>query len=312
MEIWGTVALFVLGIVLTVKGGDLFVDAASWIAEVSGIPKFIIGATIVSLATTMPELLVSLLAAVQGKADMAIGNAVGSVTANTGLIMALALVCMPVTFARKTVWRKAALLLGAMAALWVASLSGQFGWEGIVLLLMIFALALWENLRGMRRENEATEKVQATRRDKVENVLKFLLGAAAIVGGSQLLVNAGSDLALWLGVPERVIAVTLVAVGTSLPELVTTLTAIAKKQDSLSVGNVIGANIIDLTLILPLCALISGGTLAVSAQSLAVDFPACMVTLLVGLVPLLLRQKGARVQGIAMLALYAGYLTLVI
>ena len=115
-----------------------------------------------------------------------------------------------------------------------------------------------------------------------------------------------------MGVPERVIAVTLVAVGTSLPELVTTLTAIAKKQDSLSVGNVIGANIIDLTLILPLCALISGGTLAVSAQSLAVDFPACMVTLLVGLVPLLLRQKGARVQGIAMLALYAGYLTLVI
>ena len=164
----------------------------------------------------------------------------------------------------------------------------------------------------MRRENEATEKVQATRRDKVENVLKFLLGAAAIVGGSQLLVNAGSDLALWLGVPERVIAVTLVAVGTSLPELVTTLTAIAKKQDSLSVGNVIGANIIDLTLILPLCALIAGGTLPVSAQSLAVDFPACMVTLLAGLVPLLLRQKGARVQGIAMLALYAGYLTLVI
>ena len=105
MEIWGTVALFVLGIVLTVKGGDLFVDAASWIAEVSGIPKFIIGATIVSLATTMPELLVSLLAAAQGKADMAIGNAVGSVTANTGLIMALALVCMPVTFARKTGWR---------------------------------------------------------------------------------------------------------------------------------------------------------------------------------------------------------------
>lgn len=115
MEIWGTVALFVLGIVLTVKGGDLFVDAPSWIAEVSGIPKFIIGATIVSLATTMPELLVSLLAAAQGKADMAIGNAVGSVTANTGLIMALAFVCMPVTFARKTGWRKAALLLGAMA-----------------------------------------------------------------------------------------------------------------------------------------------------------------------------------------------------
>lgn len=312
MEIWGTVALFVLGIVLTVKGGDLFVDAASWIAEVSGIPKFIIGATIVSLATTMPELLVSLLAAAQGKADMAIGNAVGSVTANTGLIMALALLCMPVTFLRKTGWRKAALLLCAMAALWVSSLSGRFGWEGIVLLLAVFVLALWENLRGMSQESEQTEKRQADRRDKIENVLKFLLGAAAIVGGSQLLVNGGSE------VPTATSVTAMTRSGTpshrakSLPELVTTLTAIAKKQDSLSVGNIIGANLIDLTLILPLCALISGGTLPVSAQCLAVDFPACMATLLAGLVPLLLRQKGARIQGAAMLALYAGYLTLVV
>lgn len=312
MEIWGTVGLFMLGIVLTVKGGDLFVDAASWIAEVSGIPKFVIGATIVSLATTMPELLVSLLAAAQGKADMAIGNAVGSVTANTGLIMGLALLCMPVAFSRSAGWRKAALLVCAMAALWAASLSGWFGWEGMVLLLAVFALALGENLRGMRQEKEAGERQQASRRDKVENGLKFLLGAAAIVGGSQLLVDGGSGLALWLGVPERVVAVTLVAVGTSLPELVTTLTAIGKGQDSLSVGNVIGANIIDLTLILPLCALISGGHLPVSAQCLAVDFPACMAALLAGLTPLLIRQRGSRLQGAAMLALYATYLALVI
>ena len=312
MNIWITVGLFILGIVMTVKGGDLFVDAASWIAEVSGIPKFVIGATIVSLATTMPEMLVSIFAAAEGKVDMAIGNAVGSVTVNCGLIMAIALIFMPIVFDRKKNWKKAALLVAAMAFLWVSSLSGTFGWVGTVLLIVVAVLYIVESLHSARQDEGRGEKQSATTKEKVMSGMKFLIGAAAIVAGSQLLVNSGSDLALFFGVPERVIAVTLVAVGTSLPELVTTLTAIAKKQASLSVGNIIGANIIDLSLILPLCALVSGGHLPVSAQSIAVDFPACMLVLLLGLVPLLLRQKGSKVQGIAMLAIYAGYLVMVI
>lgn len=312
MNIWITVGLFILGIVMTIKGGDLFVDAASWIAEISGIPKFVIGATIVSLATTMPEMLVSIFAAAEGKVDMAIGNAVGSVTVNCGLIMAIALIFMPIVFDRKKNWKKAALLVAAMAFLWVSSLSGTFGWVGTVLLIVVAVLYIVESLHSARQDEGRGEKQSATTKEKVVSGAKFLIGAAAIVAGSQLLVNSGSDLALFFGVPERVIAVTLVAVGTSLPELVTTLTAIAKKQASLSVGNIIGANIIDLSLILPLCALVSGGHLPVSAQSIAVDFPACMLVLLLGLVPLLLRQKGSKVQGIAMLAIYAGYLVMVI
>ena len=125
MNIWITVGLFILGIILTIKGGDLFVDASSWIAEVSGIPKFVIGATIVSLATTMPEMLVSIFAAAAGKVDMAIGNAVGSVTANCGLILAIALIFMPIVFDRKKNWPKAALLIAAMSLLWVCSISGS-------------------------------------------------------------------------------------------------------------------------------------------------------------------------------------------
>ena len=312
MNIWITVGLFILGIILTIKGGDLFVDASSWIAEVSGIPKFVIGATIVSLATTMPEMLVSIFAAAAGKVDMAIGNAVGSVTANCGLILAIALIFMPIVFDRKKNWPKAALLIAAMTLLWVCSLSGSLGWVGIVLLIVVVVLYIIESLHSARQEESRSEKVSATGKEKAMNAVKFLVGAAAIVGGSQLLVNSGSDLAKWLGVPERVIAVTLVAVGTSLPELVTTLTAISKKQASLSVGNIIGANIIDLSLILPLCALVSGGSLPVAAQSLAVDFPACMLLLLIGLVPLLFRQKGAKLQGIIMLAIYAGYLVIVL
>ena len=313
MNIWLTVLLFILGIILTVKGGDWFVDAASWIAEVFGIPKFVVGATIVSLATTLPEMLVSTLAAGQGKVDMAIGNAVGSVTANTAMILALALMFMPIVFHRRASWRQSALLIAAAAVLWLASLTGTFALWGSVALLLIFALYIWENLRNARSASNNTEtRTVATKKEKLENGLKFLVGAAAIVGGSQLLVNSGSDLAAYFGVPERVIALTLVAIGTSLPELVTTITAIVKKQSSLSVGNIIGANTIDLTLILPLCAVINGGTLPVSAQSVAIDLPVCLAVLLIALIPLLWRERGSKVQGGLLLAAYVGYMVMVL
>ena len=313
MNIWITVLLFVLGVALTVKGGDWFVDAASWIAEIFGIPKFVVGATIVSLATTLPEMLVSTLAAGQGKVDMAIGNAVGSVTANTAMILAIALMFMRIVFHRRASWRQSALLVAAGAVLWLASLTGTLAMWGSIALLLIFALYIAENLRNARAGvSESKEKVSATGKEKLTNGLKFVVGAAAIVGGSQLLVNSGSELAAYFGVPERVIALTLVAVGTSLPELVTTITAIVKKQSSLSVGNIIGANTIDLTLILPICALINGGTLPVAAQSIAIDLPVCLAVLLIAIVPLLWRERGSKLQGGLLLAAYVGYMVMVL
>ena len=115
MSIWVELLLFVIGLVLIVKGGDLFVDAASWIAEVSGIPKFIVGATIVSLATTLPEMIVSVMAAVEGKVDMAVGNAVGSVTANTALIFAIAVLFMTVELTRRQYLTKSVILIASSA-----------------------------------------------------------------------------------------------------------------------------------------------------------------------------------------------------
>ena len=144
----------------------------------------------------------------------------------------------------------------------------------------------------------------------MHNVVFFALGAAAIVLGSNLLINGGSSIAAALGVPERVIAITMVAIGTSLPELVTTITAIRKRQAHLSAGNIIGANIIDLALILPICSLVSGGTFAVSAASLSVDFPVCFALVLIAMVPLLIRQKASRAQGVLLLICYAAYIIL--
>ena len=315
MELLVTVLLFALGILLIVKGGDSFVDAASWMAEVSGIPKLIVGATVVSIATTLPELLVSTMAAFDGKADMAVGNAVGSVTANLGLIMGIALICIPSVIRRRDYLLKAVLMLGASAYLALACSQGSLAVAGGAALLVIFAIAMADNVLSARKamlvSREAYgEGVVARPTGKVVavNVLKFVLGAAGIILGAQLLVDNGSALARIIGVPERIIGVTVIAVGTSLPELVTTLTAIAKKQASLSAGNIIGANIIDLTLILPICSLISGGSLPVSRQAVWIDIPASFVVGAIALLPALVTRKFQRWQGVALLVVYGVYL----
>ena len=151
--------LFAAGLVFIIKGGDWFVDAATWIAEAFGIPKFIVGATVVSFATTLPEMLVSVFAALEGNADIAVGNAVGSVTANVGLIMCLSLVCMPCLMTRKQFGFKAGLLLAAIAVLFAFTRNGQLSVLQSVVILLFFVAFLAESLIAGKREQgtEASE-----------------------------------------------------------------------------------------------------------------------------------------------------------
>ncbi len=307
------VLFFAAGLICIIKGGDLFVDAASWIAEASGIPKFIIGATIVSFATTLPEMLVSVFAALEGSADIAVGNAVGSVTANVGLIMCLSLVCMECAMSRKQFGVKACLLLAAVLVLFAFTRDGQLSIGESVFILLIFAGFIVESLIAARRE-QGTEVAEDTERPAVNgktiavNIVKFVVGAAAIVLGAHLLIDNGSAIASLLGVPDAIVAATMIAIGTSLPELVTTLTAIRKKQSSLSVGNIIGANIMDLTLIMPLCSLILGKPLTVENQGMLLDIPACLIICAAALVPALWKGKFQRWIGFLIGGLYVVYL----
>jgi cation:H+ antiporter len=248
------------------------------------------------------------MASLEGKNDMAVGNAVGSVTANTGLILAIALIFMTVVAPRARYWRQCVLLIAAAGVLWLGSLQGTMAPWANVALFVVFVGFMALNVMDAKDEPSENETVEETSGSFPKHIGLFLVGAAMIVLGSELLINGGSSLAEALGVPERVIAVTMVAIGTSLPELVTTLTAIRKKEANLSVGNIIGANIIDLSLILPICSLVSGGGFTVSQQCLQIDFPACMIITLVAIVPLLLKEKGYKVQGIVMLLLYGAYL----
>ena len=303
--------LFGLGLLCIIKGGDWFVDASTWIAEASGIPKFIIGATVVSFATTLPEMLVSVFAALEGNVDIAVGNAVGSVTANIGVIMCIALICMTCAMTRKQFGVKAGLLLIAIAALFAFTRDGVLSIVESVLILVVFAAFIAESLFAAKRE-QGTETVKKPEMDRgaiPANIGKFLLGAAAVVLGAQLLIDNGSALAASLGVPDAVIAATMISIGTSLPELVTTITAVRKKQASLSVGNIIGANIMDLSLIMPLCALISGKPLPVERQGMLLDIPACLIVTAATMIPALACGRFKRWMGVLAGALYIAYLT---
>ena len=331
MEIFLMYFLFIIGVVLIVKGGDCFVDGAVWAAEVTGIPKFIIGATIVSVATTLPEIIVSTIAAVDGhkilvseignyiadsqdKVGMAIGNGIGSVICNTAMILAISIIFMPIAVTGKEFAAKAILLISAVTALFLFSLKGSFTFTGAIVLIIFFALYIFENLRSAKGDNGGIgdERPEVNKKSVIRNIFYVVAGAAGIVIGSQLLVNNGSKIAASWGVSEAIIGVTIVAVGTSLPELVTAIASIVKKQTSMSVGNVIGANVIDTTLILAVCSFVYGGNLPVSAQNIYLDFPVAILVSLIAAVPTIIRKKFSRNQGILMLAVYIAYLIIVV
>ena len=304
--------IFIVGLALTIKGGDWFVDSASWFAEATGIPKFVVGATIVSFATTLPELLVSVRAAMNGSAQLAIGNAVGSVTANTTLIMGVSLVAMAGVISRKEFSLKGALLLAAIVGLTVLSLSEALPVWSAYVLWSIFIIFMISNLIEGKK-GAATEKLDVYEKKEIPSkIIFFIIGIVSIVLGAEFLVSSGKTIAKGIGISETIIGFTVIALGTSLPELVTTLTAIRKKENSLSVGNIIGANIIDTTLILPLCAVINGKALPVDKINLVFDFPVCIAAASVAIIPTVIQGRFKKWQGFALLTIYAVYMLLLI
>ncbi len=304
--------IFVVGLVLTIKGGDWFVDSASWFAEATGIPKFVVGATVVSFATTLPELLVSVRAAMNGSAQLAIGNAIGSVTANTTLIMGVSLVAMAGLVNRKSFSLKGGLFLAAVVGLTLLSLGNSLPTWSAYVLWAIFLIFMISNVIEGKKGAETDEIDSYEKKEIPSKILFFIIGTASIVFGAEFLVSSGKTIASGIGISETIIGFTVIALGTSLPELVTTLTAIRKKEASLSVGNIIGANIIDTTLILPLCAVINGTALPVEKINLIFDFPVCIAACAVAVIPTIIMGKFKKWQGFALLAIYASYMALLV
>ena len=315
------VLLFILGFILLIKGGDWFVDGSVDLAHKLHVPELIIGATVVSIGTTLPEVLVSATGAFEGHGGIAYGNAIGSVICNTALISALTFAIRPCKVDVQS-FKVPVIFFFAAAALYAATayITGEFTrWIGIVL-VAVFGLYIFYTIRNGKKKGLFTENGEEEETDKEkplwQSILMLAAGAACIAVGAKLLVDNGTKIAEAIGVPESVIALTFVALGTSLPELVTAVTALLKGHSALSLGNIVGANLFNLVLVSGLATVIrpfsiyelGAKTIGGIPVSLIVDIPVMLFVMSFMTLPALKRQgKLTRPQGIILLCVYTAF-----
>ena len=311
------VLLFILGLALLIKGGDWFVDGATEIARRFHVPELLIGATVVSIGTTLPEVMVSTTSALQGHGEIAYGNAIGSVICNTALIAALTIAVRPGKADPKSlktpvIFFFTAAILYAVTAYFIGDFTRAFG----LVMLLLFVVYMIVTVRQMKNAPSEPTQEEDAPIDLKKALLLLVVGAALIAWGADLLVDNGTLIAQTLGVPESVIALTFVALGTSLPELVTAITSLVKGHSALSLGNVIGANLFNLVLVCGVSISLAPFRLPSSAvlfghnASLVLDLPVMFLVMLLLTVPALTRGKLSRLQGILLLLIYAAFCTI--
>ncbi len=313
------ILLFIVGLVCLIKGGDWFVDGAAGIAEKFKMPHILVGATVVSIGTTLPETMVSASSAVLGHGEIAYGNAIGSIICNTALVAGVAMAIRPSKVDRKTLVVPTCFFFAAAAFYSaIAYITGNFSRLTGILLLAMFVLYMIVTVRQAIKspgDDSGTEENDENTKDRPVWLLIVLLviGAALIAVGARLLVDNGTIIAEKLGVPESVIALTFVALGTSLPELVTTITSIKKGIGALGLGNVIGANLLNLLLVTGLSCTLSPFPVPVEKKigsvpaSFVIDIPLMFLVMIFATVPAIIRGKQSRVIGIVFLIVYFAF-----
>ena len=315
-----SVLLFAVGLVLLIKGGDWFVDGATGIAKRFHLPDIVVGATVVSIGTTLPEVMVSTTGALQGSGAMAYGNAIGSIICNTALIAAISITCNPGPVNVKSMKTPAIFFFAAAAIYCIAAYAlGTFPrWLGFVMLSVFVVYMIMTVCNGMKNPDAAAEEEaeEGAKEKKLwQELLLLVAGAAVIAVGADLLVEHGQIIAIGLGVPETVVALLFVALGTSLPELVTTITSLKKGRASLGVGNVIGANVFNLVLVSGVAVSLAPfdvpceNTLLDTGLNLSLvfDIPVMLLVMSLMIFPALAKKKLGRWQGILLLCIYAAF-----
>ena len=306
------ILIFLFGLVLLVWGSSLFVDSAVSVAGRLHLPEVLIGATIVSLGTTLPEVLFSTMASVRHLPEMAIGNALGSILCNTGFIAGMMLVLRPIYLNGKAVANvvSGTVFLGVSLAVYVTG--GVMG-QGLSrttggMLLVICILFLAYNVRNAYSQQQEEKEMHAQEQAfGISDIIRLVLEAVVIYIGASMLVEVGPKLARAFGVPEMIISLTFVALGTSLPELVTSLMALRKKHASLSMGNIIGADILNFVMVGGLSAVIC--PIPFQESILKLELPVIFFMLFILCVPSISRKKAGRLQGLLLLGSYILYLT---
>ena len=307
------IILFLIGFVLITKGADIFINCTVDIGKKTKISEIILGATIVSFATTLPELTGSLFASLDGHTTMSLGNAVGSIICNTGLVLGLVAFISPFSVDKKMFFSKSVLLLICVILLLLLGIDKSITQRDSIALLAMLVIYMYSNYRsvvekGSKSRINNTSKVKGNNNlgEWVKIVLLFALGLIMMVLGSRLLVDNGVIIAEWIGVPQGVISLTVIALGTSLPELVSSLTAIKKNHHAISVGNILGANILNIVSVIGISSI--PNDIPILSQNMRIDFPFMIVLLLILILPTIKKNKLYRFQGLIMLIVYLIYI----
>ena len=311
------IILFFVGFFLITKGADIFIDCTVKIGRKTGISELILGATIVSFATTLPELTVSVFASIDNYTTMSLGNAIGSIICNTGLILGLVVIISPFKVDKNMFSSKSIILLISVLTLMVLGANGSISrGDGFILivLLIVFMYSNIKSVSGKNRINSpnnmqsnSCDNIKSSKHENLKVGVLFVLGLIMMVVGSKLLVDNGVKIANSIGVPQGIISLTVIALGTSLPELVSSLTAIKKKHHGISVGNILGANILNIVSVIGISSLIND--LPILSQNMRIDFEFMTIILLILILPTIKSGKLYRVQGLLLLSSYIIYIT---
>jgi len=298
------IGVFVVGLALLIKGSDLFVGAATVVAESFGVSEFFIALVLASVATTLPELTVSTISAYNGNSDIALGNALGSALANVALILGLSSMIMPLDV-DEVAWQNSLFLLG------ILGYSGILMWDGVisrldgVTLVVIYALFLYY----LYKRHMSLEELESEGRGNAakDTAILFIAGLI-VIAGAKLVVNSAVELAKAAGISQAVIGLTIVSIGTSLPELTNSLTAVMKKLPNISVGNMIGADIIDILLVIGVSAIIR--PIRVSEKMFHVALPLTLFSIFILTISLKNNNRVGRKTGFLFLVIYVVFLYL--
>ncbi len=302
----------VAGIALLVYAGDWVVESSTRVAEYFNVSKLIIGVTIVSMGTSLPELCVSLSAALDGSANISIGNVVGSNIANVCLILGITAIIITLPISRSVIRRDLMILLAATLLFAFALIDSEINLLEGIFLLLLMVLYMYLTFKSAKKDAQQSEPEEDDAPKKKHNIwislLLVIISCAGLIAGSELLVYGAENIARSLGVSDRVIAVTVVAIGTSLPELTTSIVAAIKKELDISVGNIIGSNIFNICMIIGLTSCVT--PLEAEANILSFDVWFLLASLLllgITVFPIKGKTEIVRIEGIMLLLLYIGY-----
>ena len=296
-----------IGFLLLIKGADFFVDGASSVAAKLKVPSLIIGLTVVSVGTSLPEAAVSISASLQGSNGISLGNVIGSNIFNLLMVVGIASIILPIVTDSAILKRDMPFNIGITAVLLVMLIDGKLGRLDAVILLVLLALYLFILIRSALKNREEAEETKVLTWFK--SILFIVLGAAAIIGGGQLVVNCAKSIASSMGMSDTLIGLTVVALGTSLPELVTSVVAARKGDSGIAMGNVVGSCIFNILFILGMAGVISP---MLAEKAFLIDTIILIGVCLLMLLFAFTKRKTNRVEGAVCVLIYVAYTAYII